>query len=260
MLVLGEPHFYFNGVSKSPTIIAQGEYLAGELMERVVVLDTETTGLDPASGDRIIEFAGLELERGLYPTGKAVHHYFNPEDKVISSGAFSVHGISNQFLKDKPLFSERAEEIWEFIHNATLVIHNAAFDMKFLNAEFSRLGYPEIPMTQTIDTLKIARRKLPGKTHNLDALCRHYNISLEEREKHGAMVDIKLLASVYIELTQGGRQQSLLATDGTAVLNEDAKIHIVRKVLPKRELPSFDVSGHEMLMQEIKNNLWRYES
>lgn len=172
-------------------------------MLREIVLDTETTGTDHAKGDRIIEIGCVELLNHI-PTGKSYHVYINPEYEV-SAGAFAVHGLSNEFLADKPVFAGIVEEFLAFIRDARLVIHNAAFDIGFINAEFTRTGHPLIELSEVVDTLIMARRKHPGAANNLDALCSRYGIDNSKRTKHGALLDAEILAEVYIELI-GGRQ------------------------------------------------------
>jgi len=172
-------------------------------MLREIVLDTETTGTDHAKGDRIIEIGCVELLNHI-PTGKSYHVYINPECPV-SPGAFAVHGLSDEFLADKPVFAAIVEEFYEFIRDARLVIHNAAFDIGFINAEFARTGHPAIDLADVVDTLIMARRKHPGAANNLDALCSRYGIDNSKRTKHGALLDAEILAEVYIELI-GGRQ------------------------------------------------------
>ncbi|WP_069298474.1 DNA polymerase III subunit epsilon [Neptunicoccus sediminis] len=169
---------------------------------REIVMDTETTGLDPKSGDRIVEIGGVELWNHL-PTGKTYHQYINPE-RDMPQEAFDVHGLSIDFLRDKPVFAKIAQEFLDFVGDAKLVIHNAAFDMKFLNAELGWLNMPQLPYSQAIDTLDIARRKFPGAQNSLDALCRRFGITTE-RALHGALLDSEILAEVYLELI-GGRQ------------------------------------------------------
>lgn len=173
---------------------------------REIVLDTETTGLDPAEGHRIVEIAALELENHL-PTGRTWHHYLNP-DRPMPPEAFEVHGLSDEFLRDKPRFSALAADFLAFIGEARLVIHNASFDMRFLNAELSALGHPRLPEDRAIDTLLIARNRFPGAPASLDALCRRFGIDNSGRVKHGALLDCELLAEVYLELL-GGRQPGL---------------------------------------------------
>lgn len=172
-------------------------------MLREIVLDTETTGTDHAKGDRIIEIGCVELLNHI-PTGKTYHVYINPEYPV-APGAFAVHGLSNEFLADKPVFAAIADEFYDFIRDGRLVIHNAAFDIGFINAEFARTGHPSIALPDVVDTLLMARRKHPGAANNLDALCSRYGIDNSKRTKHGALLDSEILAEVYIELI-GGRQ------------------------------------------------------
>ncbi|GGA18707.1 DNA polymerase III subunit epsilon [Neptunicoccus cionae] len=169
---------------------------------REIVMDTETTGLDPRTGDRIVEIGGVELWNHL-PTGKTYHQYINPE-RDMPQEAFDVHGLSIDFLRDKPVFAKIAQEFLDFVGDAKLVIHNAAFDMKFLNAELGWLNMAQLPYSQAIDTLDIARRKFPGAQNSLDALCRRFGITTE-RALHGALLDSEILAEVYLELI-GGRQ------------------------------------------------------
>lgn len=176
-------------------------------MLREIVLDTETTGLDPRKGDRLIEIGCIELVNRI-PTGQEFHRYINPQ-RTVPAEAEAVHGLSTQFLLDKPLFSEVAEEFIDFIGNDTLVIHNAVFDVGFLNAELERLGQgPPISMSRVVDTLQLARRKHPAGPNSLDALCKRYGIDNSKRIKHGALMDSVLLADVYVELL-GERQASL---------------------------------------------------
>jgi DNA polymerase-3 subunit epsilon len=173
---------------------------------REIVLDTETTGLDPADGHRIIEIGCVELMDHL-PTGKNYQVYLNPE-RTIPIEAQRVHGISDEFLSDKPLFSAIADELMEFLGDAPLVIHNAGFDLKFLNSEFHRITRPPIPFARAIDTIEIAKAKIPGARYSLDELCKRFNIDLSVRTKHGALLDAELTARVYLELV-GGRQTRL---------------------------------------------------
>lgn len=172
-------------------------------MLREIVLDTETTGTEHASGDRVIEIGCVELLNHI-PTGKSYHVYINPE-RPVSAGALAVHGLSDEFLADKPVFSAVVDEFVEFVGDGRLVIHNAAFDVGFLNAEFARTGHPQIALENVVDTLIMARRKHPGAANNLDALCSRYGIDNSRRTRHGALLDAEILAEVYIELI-GGRQ------------------------------------------------------
>jgi DNA polymerase-3 subunit epsilon len=170
---------------------------------REIVLDTETTGFDPESGDRIVEIGGVELFNHV-ATGETFHVYINPE-RDMPQEAFEVHGLSADFLADKPKFAEIGQKFLDFVGDAKLVIHNASFDMKFLNAELGWLKLPQIPYDQAIDTLMIARKKFPGSPASLDALCRRFGIDNSARTLHGALLDSEILAEVYLELI-GGRQ------------------------------------------------------
>ena len=170
---------------------------------REIVMDTETTGLDPNTGDRIVEIGGVELLNHM-PTGRTYHQYINPE-RSMPQEAFDVHGLGDDFLRDKPVFKKIAQEFLDFVGDAKLVIHNASFDMKFINAELGWLGIKPLPYDQAIDTLEIARRKFPGSPASLDALCRRYGIDNSARTLHGALLDSEILAEVYLELI-GGRQ------------------------------------------------------
>ncbi len=170
---------------------------------REIVLDTETTGFEPEQGDRIVEIGAIELWNHL-PTGKVYHEYINPE-RAMPQSAFEVHGLGDDFLRDKMVFGQVGQSFRDFIGDAKLVIHNAAFDIKFLNAELGWAGLPTIPWEQAIDTLAIARQRFPGSPASLDALCRRFGIDNSAREKHGALLDSEILAEVYLELI-GGRQ------------------------------------------------------
>ncbi|MGV8952254.1 MAG: DNA polymerase III subunit epsilon [Cypionkella sp.] len=170
---------------------------------REIVLDTETTGFEPSEGDRIVEIGAVELFNHL-PTGKTYHQYINPM-RAMPTAAFEVHGLGDDFLRNHPVFKDIGQAFLDFIGDAQLVIHNAAFDMKFLNHELSTIGLPKIPMSRATDTLLIARQKFPGSPASLDALCRRFGIDNSAREKHGALLDSEILAEVYLELV-GGRQ------------------------------------------------------
>lgn len=176
---------------------------------RELVLDTETTGLDPFDGHRLVEIGAVELVNHM-PTGRTYHQYINPE-RDVPQEAFDVHGISAEFLADKPVFRDVAADFVAFCGDATLVIHNAAFDMKFINAELGWLNMRAIPISQALDTLAIARKRFPGSPASLDALCRRFGIDNSAREKHGALLDSEILAEVYLELI-GGRQPDLVLT------------------------------------------------
>ena len=182
---------------------------------REIVLDTETTGFDPNSGDRIVEIGAVELD-GHVPTGVTFHEYINPE-RGMPDEAFQVHGLGDDFLRDKPKFAAVGQKFLDFIKDSKLIIHNAAFDMKFLNAELKWMGLPQIPWEQALDTLLIARKKFPGSPASLDALCRRFGITNFERDLHGALLDSEILAEVYLELI-GGRQPDFgLATSSSKV-------------------------------------------
>ena len=170
---------------------------------REIVLDTETTGFEPNTGDRIVEIGAVELLNHM-PTGRTYHQYINPE-RAMPQEAFEVHGLGDDFLRDKPLFANIAQTFLDFVGDAKLVIHNASFDMKFINAELGWAKLPEIPFDRSIDTLAIARRKFPGSPVTLDALCRRFGVDNSARTLHGALLDSEILAEVYLELI-GGRQ------------------------------------------------------
>lgn len=170
---------------------------------REIVLDTETTGFDPEGGDRIVEIGAIELI-GHVPTDNVFHEYIDPE-RDMPQEAFEVHGLGDDFLRGKPKFAELGQKFLDFVGDAKLVIHNAAFDMKFLNAELKWVGLPQIPFDRAIDTLDIARRRFPGSPASLDALCRRFGIDNSARTLHGALLDSEILAEVYLELI-GGRQ------------------------------------------------------
>ncbi|WP_109465471.1 DNA polymerase III subunit epsilon [Albibacillus kandeliae] len=179
---------------------------------REIVLDTETTGFDPESGDRIVEIGGVELFNHV-ATGNTYHQYINPE-RDMPQEAFEVHGLSIDFLRDKPKFAEIGQAFLDFVGDAKLVIHNAAFDIKFLNAELRWMGLPQIPWEQAIDTLAIARKRFPGSPASLDALCRRFGIDNSSRTLHGALLDSEILADVYLELI-GGRQPDFALSTAT---------------------------------------------
>lgn len=191
---------------------------------REIVLDTETTGFEPSEGDRIVEIGAVEL-MGHVPTGRTYHQYINPQ-RAMPAEAFGVHGIGpdllqppqepkpgQETLRDKPLFKDIAQDFVDFIGDAKLVIHNAAFDMKFLNAELGWVNRPLLPMDQALDTLTIARRKFPGSPASLDALCRRFAIDNSSRTLHGALLDSEILAEVYLELIGGRQPDFALASD-----------------------------------------------
>ncbi len=170
---------------------------------REIVLDTETTGFEPSEGHRIVEIGAVELFNHL-PTGRTYHQYINPK-RAMPTAAFDVHGLGDDFLRDKPEFASIAAQFLAFIADAPLVIHNASFDMKFINHELKAAGLMPLPMNRAVDTLIIARNKFPGSPASLDALCRRFGVDNSAREKHGALLDSEILAEVYLELV-GGRQ------------------------------------------------------
>lgn len=181
---------------------------------REIVVDTETTGLDPLRGDRLVEIGCVELFNHM-PTGQSFHRYLNPE-REMAQEAYAVHGLSTEFLADKPLFSAVADEFLAFVGDAPLIIHNASFDASFINAELERIGRSALPRERLVDTLLLARRKHPGVSNRLDDLCSRYAIDNSHRTKHGALLDAELLAEVYVDLI-GARQSSLVLATATAV-------------------------------------------
>ena len=174
---------------------------------REIVLDTETTGLDPLRGDRLVEIGCVEIFNRM-PTGQTFHRHINPQ-RAMSEEAFAVHGLSAEFLADKALFAHVVEEFLEFLGDAPLVIHNASFDIKFINAELDRVGRAPIPLARAIDTIEIAKRKIPGARYSLDELCKRFGVDVSARTKHGALLDAQLTAEIYLELI-GGRQRGLM--------------------------------------------------
>ncbi|MBL8666976.1 MAG: DNA polymerase III subunit epsilon [Rhodospirillales bacterium] len=219
---------------------------------REIVLDTETTGLDPASGHRIVEIGAVELNNHV-PTGKILHRYVNPQ-REMPAEAFAVHGLSTAFLAEKPVFAEVVADVLEFLGEAQLVIHNAAFDLGFLNAELKSLGFPPIRATRCIDTVEMARRKFPGAPASLDALCRRYMIDLSDRSLHGALKDARLLASVYLELC-GGREPglSLVAMPARRLCGIDASAWVPKLTAPNEA----EAAAHEAFLATISDPLWR---
>jgi DNA polymerase-3 subunit epsilon len=193
---------------------------------REIIFDTETTGLDPMQGDRMVEIGCIELINR-FPTGKTFHCYFNPE-RDMPDAAFNVHGLSVEFLKDKPLFAHKAEELVAFLGDALLVAHNAMFDLGFLNAELERAGRAAVSRDRLIDTLLLARRKHPGGSNRLDDLCVRYAINNSHRTKHGALLDAELLAEVYVELI-GARQAQLILSQTATPAAVPGHVIVVRE-------------------------------
>jgi DNA polymerase-3 subunit epsilon len=223
---------------------------------REIVFDTETTGLDPTSGHRLVEIGCIELIGGV-PTGKFFHQYLNPE-RDVPEEAERIHGLSTKFLKDKPVFASVVDEFLDFIAEDRLVIHNAAFDMKFINAELGRLGFPPIPFDRALDTVLMARKKFPGSPASLDALCKRFNIDTSARTKHGALLDAELLADVYLELL-GGRQAMLtLDSNNTAENINTGPVASARPKLEPRAFPpsADELAAHNDMLKILKNPVW----
>jgi DNA polymerase-3 subunit epsilon len=219
---------------------------------RQIVLDTETTGLDPNTGHRIVEVAGLEIVNAV-ATDNFFHRYINPE-RDMPEEAFKVHGLSIEFLSQHPPFAEIAAEFVEFVGDSQLVIHNAEFDMRFLNAELKRCGLMALPKEQSVCTLIMARQKFPGSQASLDALCRRFAIDNTHRTKHGARLDAELLAEVYLNLI-GGRQRGLeLGSD----LAEAAAVTLQRVLREARPHAASDdeLAAHAALLAKLKNPVW----
>ena len=233
---------------------------------REIVLDTETTGISLRDGHRIIEIGALELIHHL-PTGRKLHLYINPE-RDIDAGAFAVHGITTEFLSDKPVFADIVDEFLNFISTDVLVIHNASFDMGFINAELTRLDYTNLSISQSIDTLLLARKKFPGAQANLDALCRRFKIDNTHRDLHGALLDADLLASVYIELLGGTQPGLSLDTD----IDQDSETNAFSKgedqgikvqINSKTHRPirvhaptAGELEAHKIFLEGLENPIW----
>ena len=219
---------------------------------RKLVLDTETSGLSPDK-DRIIELACVEMINDS-PTGDKYHRYYNPGNIIISNEAEQIHGLNNKFLEKFPTFEKSAQEFLDFIKDSQLIIHNASFDLSMINASLERVGKEVISSSRAICTLEMSRKMFPGSKNNLNALCRRFNISLESREKHGALTDCYLLQEVYIELL-GGKQERLNLSQSQSSVNERFKI-------PKNfEAVSVKLSDeekilHEELLKKINGSIW----
>lgn len=228
---------------------------------REIIFDTETTGLDSRT-DRVIEIGGIELINH-FPTGRSLHLYVNPGDQKVHPDALAVHGITDEFLKDKPPFADIVEEVLGFFEGAKWIAHNATFDMGFINAEFARLGLPPILPDMVTDTLSLARRKHPMGPNSLDALCRRYGIDNSHRTKHGALLDSELLAEVYIEMI-GGRQTALgLATvnasrAGADAMDDDAVDAILVRPEPLApRLTTIERDAHDALVAKLgEKGIW----
>lgn len=228
---------------------------------REIIFDTETTGLD-ANDDRIIEIGAVELENR-FPTGRNFHVYINPQGKKVHPDALEVHGITDEFLADKPGFKQIIDDWNEFTAGAKLVAHNAKFDVGFFNAEFERLGFPPIDNDRVVDSLSLARRRHPMGPNSLDALCKRYGVDNSKREKHGALLDSELLAEVYIELI-GGKQAALTLEGDSArsqsESNGDSQSDYTVRVRPKKlpsRLGAADSAAHREMIQRIgEKSLW----
>jgi len=222
-------------------------------MLREIVLDTETTGLDHRKGDRIIEIGCIELLNRI-PTNNTFHQYIHPEDRDVHPDAQAVHGISMDMLRDKPKFSEIADDFMKFVGDAPLVIHNATFDIGFINAELQRLRHPAIGMDRVVDTLALARRKHPGAQASLDALCKRYAIDNSKRTVHGALLDSWLLAEVYLELL-GERQATLGLAQNGAQRRGDAAVSAAAVLVRQRPLPprlsDADIAAHQAFVATL---------
>ena len=224
---------------------------------REIVFDTETTGLDPAGGDRIVEIGCIEMYNRA-ETGRHFHAYFNPE-RPMPAGAEAVHGLSDIFLSDKPRFSEKAEELLEFIEDSPLVAHNASFDFGFLNFELQLCSRPAVCTSRMVDTLSLARSRHPGAKHSLDALCTRFGVDRSHRVKHGALLDAQLLAQVYIELT-GGRQIGLGLVDDASkaeIAPVSGGVTIREPRIARPHQPAIEeLERHRAFISRLANPLW----
>jgi DNA polymerase-3 subunit epsilon len=225
---------------------------------REIVLDTETTGFDPVSGDRIVEIGAVEL-MGHMATGETYHQYINPE-RAMPDEAFQVHGLGDDFLRDKPKFAQVGRAFLDFIGDSKLIIHNAAFDIKFLNAELKWMGLPQIPWEQAIDTLAIARKRFPGSPASLDALCRRFGIDNASRTLHGALLDSEILAEVYLELIGGRQPDFALSAKPERTLGDVSSDWTVKpraNPLPSR-LTESEAAAHVEFINKLGNDpVWR---
>src|SRR6185369_8602277 len=224
---------------------------------REIVFDTETTGLNPGGGDRIVEIGCVEVYNRV-ETGRSFHAYFNP-DRDMPFDAQEVHGLTNLFLSDKPRFPELADDLLDFLEDSPLVAHNASFDFGFLNFELERCGKSPVSMSRMVDTLTLARTKHPGAKHSLDALCVRFGVDRSQRIKHGALLDAQLLAQVYVELT-GGRQIGLgLVADTAAIHVNPASGPVVTRE-PRPARPHFaaveELERHRAFIAKLVNPLW----
>jgi len=224
---------------------------------REIALDTETTGLNPKSGHRVVEIGCVEMINHV-ATGEVFHAYVNPE-RDMPEEAFRVHGLSEEFLRGHPLFAKVADDFLDFIGDSQLIIHNAQFDMGFLNAELERLGKTALDMARSTDTVKMARQKFPGAQANLDALCRRFGIDNGARDLHGALLDARLLADVYLEL-KGGRQTGLGLSDDApeTAPPEEIKVHTQQKRESRTFAPSAqELSRHAEFIEGLSDPIWK---
>ena len=223
---------------------------------REIVFDTETTGLDPLQGDRMVEIGCIELINR-FPSGKTFHCYFNPE-RDMPEAALKIHGLTVEFLKDQPLFAHRVAELIEFLGDAQLVAHNAMFDLAFLNAELERAGHPVVSRDRMIDTLLIARRKHPGAANRLDDLCARYAVDNSRRTKHGALLDAELLAEIYVELICARQAQLILSQ--APVITVPGEIIAMRQrpmPLPSRLTAEAQAAHRQFIASLGDNAIWR---
>jgi len=219
---------------------------------REIVLDTETTGFDPAQGHRVVEIGCIELVNHV-PTGKTFHKYINPE-RDMPSEAFAVHGLSEEFLRGQPLFADIVEDLVTFLGDAPVIAHNAEFDMRFLNFELGKCGLVKIAAARAIDTVMMARSKFPGAPASLDALCKRFNIDNGARTLHGALLDAQLLAEVYLELI-GGRQPDLILAESE---NEAAlvAVEVVHRVARPHAATEAELASHAEFLKRLTNPIW----
>jgi len=224
---------------------------------REIVLDTETTGLDPLQGDRVVEIGCIELVNR-FPTGRTFHCYFNPE-RDVPQAALNVHGLTAEFLADKPLFAHKAEELVAFLGDALLVAHNATFDLTFLNAELERAGRAAVSRERMIDTLLLARRKHPNASNRLDDLCARYAIDNSRRTKHGALLDAELLAEVFVELLGARQAQFALAQAATPIDLTGEPIVVRQRQVPLVErLTAEERDAHRRFIETLgETAIWR---
>jgi DNA polymerase-3 subunit epsilon len=220
---------------------------------REVVLDTETTGLSPENGDRVVEIGCLELANHM-ATGRTYRCYVNPEI-TMPSAAQDVHGLSDEFLADKPLFAAIVDDFLAFVGDDPLIIHNAVFDMGFINAELRRIGKPPLPATQAVDTVSMARQRFPGAPASLDALCRRFSIDNSARTLHGALLDAELLAEVYLELC-GGRQPGLVLEADDAVSDATGAIERIARQPRSFALSDAERAAHQKFMANLTDPIW----